>query len=111
LTWLLFAIAPNPLWLGIVTALSFIIVPIYTVVQFSYRLALILDHLQGRVNSVFRLIAFGSQPIGMAVTGLLIQAIGPILTVIVLFIPQFVLCIAATLNKELRNARSPGERA
>ena len=102
LTWLFFAIAPNPFVLGLVTALSFIIVPIYTVVQFSYRLAQIPDKLQGRVNSVFRLIAFGSQPIGMAVTGLLIQAIGPILTVVVLFIPQFVLAIAATMNKHLR---------
>jgi MFS family permease len=111
LTWLLFAIAPNPLVLGLVTALSFIIVPIYTVVQFSYRLAQIPDKLQGRVNSVFRLIAFGSQPIGMAITGLLIQAIGPILTVIVLFIPQLVLSIAATFNKELRSADSPGEKA
>ena len=83
LTWLFFAIAPNAFVLGLVTALSFIIVPIYTVVQFSYRLAQIPDKLQGRVNSVFRLIAFGSQPIGMAVTGLLIQAIGPILTVAV----------------------------
>ena len=109
LTWLLFAIAPNPFVLGLVTALSFIIVPIYTVIQYSYRLAQIPDKLQGRVNSVFRLIAFGSQPIGMALTGLLIQAIGPILTVIVLFIPQFVLSIAATLNAELRNAGSPAQ--
>jgi MFS family permease len=109
LTWLFFAIAPNPFVLGLVTALSFIIVPIYTVVQFSYRLAQIPDKLQGRVNSVFRLIAFGSQPIGMAVTGLLIQAIGPIMTVVVLFIPQLVLAIAATMNKHLRDARPSGE--
>jgi Na+/melibiose symporter-like transporter len=105
LTWLLFAIAPNPLVLGIVTALSFIIVPIYMSVQFGYRLALIPDHLQGRVNSVFRLIAFGSEPIGLAVTGILLQAFGPITTVLVLFVPQFILSIAATFNKGLRNAR------
>ena len=78
-------------------------------VQYSYRLAQIPDKLQGRVNSVFRLIAFGSQPIGIALTGLLIQAIGPILTVVVLFIPQFVLSIAATFNSELRNAGSPAQ--
>ncbi len=105
LTWLFFAIAPNPLVLGIVTALSFIIVPIYMSVQFGYRLALIPDHLQGRVNSVFRLIAFGSEPIGLAMTGLLLQAIGPVPTVLVLFVPQFFLSIAATFNKHLRNAR------
>src|SRR6266516_5513548 len=105
LTWLFFAIAPNPLVLGIVTALSFIIVPIYMSVQFGYRLALVPDHLQGRVNSVFRLIAFGSEPIGLAMTGLLLQAIGPVPTVLVLFVPQFFLSIAATFNKHLRNAR------
>jgi MFS family permease len=105
LTWLLFAVAPNPLVLGIVTAVTFIIVPIYLSVQFGYRLALIPDHLQGRVNSVFRLIAFGSEPIGLAVTGVLLQAYGPITTVLVLFVPQFILSIAATLNKGLRNAK------
>ena len=96
--------------LGIATALSFIVVPIYTSVQFSYRLALIPDHLQGRVNSVFRLMAFGSEPIGLAATGFLLQAIGPIPTILVLFVPQCVLAIAATMNKHLRNARPIGER-
>lgn len=105
LTWLLFAIARNPLMLGVATALSFIIVPIYMSVQFGYRLALIPDHLQGRVNSVFRLIAFGSEPIGLAVTGVLLQIIGPVPAVLVLFVPQFILSIAATFNKHLRNAR------
>jgi MFS family permease len=105
LTWLLFAVAPNPLILGIVTAVSFIIVPIYMSVQFGYRLALIPDHLQGRVNSVFRLIAFGSEPIGLAVTGILLQVMGPVPTVLVLFVPQFILSIAATFNKRLRNAK------
>jgi MFS family permease len=105
LTWLLFAVAPNPLILGIVTAVSFIIVPIYMSVQFGYRLAMIPDHLQGRVNSVFRLIAFGSEPIGLAVTGILLQVMGPVPTVLVLFVPQFILSIAATLNKRLRNAK------
>ena len=105
LTWLLFAIARNPLILGVATALSFIIVPIYMSVQFGYRLALIPDHLQGRVNSVFRLIAFGSEPIGLAVTGVLLQVMGPVPTVLVLFVPQFILSVAATFNKHLRNAR------
>ena len=105
LTWLLFAIAPNPMVLGVVTVLSFIIVPIYTSVQFGYRLAVIPDHLQGRVNSVFRLIAYGGEPIGLAITGISIQAIGSVSAVLVLFVPQFILSIAATFNKHLRNAK------
>ena len=109
LTWLFYAIAPNPFVLGLANALSFIVVPIYMVVQYSYRLAMIPDRLQGRVNSVFRLIAFGSQPLGIAITGVLIQAIGPALTVVVLFLPQLVLAIAVTFNRHVRNARPIAE--
>lgn len=109
LTWLFFAIAPNPIVLSILNGMSFVIVPIYTLTQYSYRLALIPDRLQGRVNSVFRLIALGGQPIGLALTGLLLQFIGPVPTVVILFIPQLVLVIAATLNKHVRHARPIGE--
>ncbi len=106
LSWLLYAVAPNPLILGIVNGFSYSVVPVYMVVQYSYRLAIIPDHLQGRVNSVFRLIAFGSQPLGFALTGLLLQTIGPVMSILVLFIPQFILAIAVTFNKPLREARS-----
>lgn len=104
LLWLLYAFAPNPLVLGAVNAVSFTVVPIYTVVQYSYRLATIPDHLQGRVNSVFRLIAFSGQPLGIAVTGLLLQAVGPVYTVLLLFLPQGILCVVATFNKHVRRA-------
>ena len=104
LTWLFYAIAPNPLLLGIANTISFIVVPIYTVTQYTYRISLIPDRLQGRVNSVFRLIAFGGQPLGIAVTGILLQTIGPIYAVIILFIPQGILMIAVTLNKHVREA-------
>ncbi len=95
--------------LGLVNAIGFIIVPVYTVMQYSYRLALIPDELQGRVNSFFRLSNIGSQPIGLMLTGVLLQAIGPVPTVLVLFVPQLVLCIAATLNPKLRSARPIAE--
>ncbi len=94
LTWLLYAFAPNPLLLGLVNTLSFIVVPVYMVMQYSCRLSLIPDHMQGRVNAVFRLIAIGSQPIGIALTGFLLQAFGTTNTVLLLFAPQFVLAIA-----------------
>jgi len=106
LSWLLYAFAPTPLLLGLANGLNYTIVPIFMVTQYSYRLALIPDHLQGRVNSVFRLIAFGGQPIGLAITGALIQAIGAVPTVLVLFVPQLLLSIAVTMNKAMRNAPS-----
>ncbi|HEU5381033.1 MAG TPA: MFS transporter [Ktedonobacteraceae bacterium] len=102
ISWLAFDLAPNPLILGGAVALSFIIVPIFNATLLSYRLIVTPDHLQGRVNSVFRLLAFGGQPLGVLVTGLLIQWIGPIWAVVVLFIPQGIASLAATLSHPLR---------
>ena len=104
LGWLLYAFAINPWVLLAANLVGFVVVPVYMMVQFSYRLALIPDRLQGRVNSVFRLIAFGSQPIGLALTGALLQVMGPVPTVIVLLLPQLFLAIAVTLNPHVRNA-------
>lgn len=101
----LYTIAPNPLVLGALAAIDFIVGPIYNVVQFSYRSAIIPDELQGRVNSVFRLIAFGGQPLGLALTGLLIQDIGVIKTVYICAFCMAALALAATLNRHVRNAQ------
>jgi MFS family permease len=109
LSWLFYALAPNPLLLGLANAVSFIVVPIYMVVQYSYRLATIPDHLQGRVNSVFRLIAFGGQPLGIALTGILLQAYDPAVTVVLTFIPQAILAVAVTFNRHVRHARPISE--
>jgi len=109
LLWPLYAIAPNPIILGVIAALSFINGPVYNVVQFSYRLALIPDELQGRVNSVFRLLAFGFQPLGWIVTGVLIQLISVIATFLVLFVVYLVLAILTTFNPHVRHARPLSE--
>ena len=71
--------------------------------QYGYRLASIPDKLQGRVNSIYRIILFGCESLGLLLTGVLLQAFGPILTVLILFVPQVVLAAAATLHKQLRN--------
>jgi MFS family permease len=103
-TWLPFAFASSPFWLGVVVAAAFIVLPIHNSVQYGYRLAAIPDKLQGRVNSVYRVILFGGQPFGLLLTGILLQAIGPVFAVLVLFVPQLLLVIAATLYKDLRDA-------
>jgi len=54
----LYLFASNTLALGLITALTFTLGSVYTVAQFSFRLSLIPDALQGRVTSVFRLVAF-----------------------------------------------------
>ena len=100
-----YIIAPNTVVLGIVTAVAFIAGPVYNVVQFSYRSALIPDELQGRVNSVFRLIAFGGQPIGLALTGLGIQTIGVVQTIFIGTAVMVILALAATVNTHVRHAQ------
>jgi MFS family permease len=111
ISWLGLAIAPNLLVLGIANAISFIIVPIYLSVQFSYRLLVIPDHLQGRVQSVYRLLSFGSQPLGLALTGFLIQWTGATWAVIVLFVPQAIISLVATFYRPLRKAPMLSELA
>jgi MFS family permease len=104
IVWALFALAPNPLSLGLIQAGIMFLGPIYNIVLVSYRLTLIPDELQGRVNSVARLIAMSAAPIGIAVTGLLLQAIGVVPTVIVFTVFLAIFALAATLNAGIRNA-------
>ena len=63
----------NPLWLGLGFGLVMFVAPIYNVVQFSHRLAMIPDGLQGRVNSAYRLVAHALQPVGAGLCGLLVE--------------------------------------
>ena len=101
----LYAIAPNVFFLGVITVFAYGIGPIYNVVQFSYRLALIPDKLQGRVNSVFRLIAFGGQPLGLASTGLLIQTVGVIQAILVCAAGMALFAVATIANRHVRGAK------
>ncbi len=71
------ALAASPLVLIAGAALADMAIPIYNVSQVSYRLSLIPDALQGRVNSAYRLPSYGSGLLGTAARGLLIGLLGP----------------------------------
>ena len=101
----LYLVVPQFFLLGVVTALIFMMGPVYNIVQFSYRLALIPDELQGRVNSTFRLLAFGLQPIGAALSGLLLQKFGSTVTIIIFGVWYLSLAVATTFNVHVRHAR------
>jgi hypothetical protein len=81
-----------------------IAVPTYNTIQLTYRLALIPDALQGRVNSVFRLVAQGMNPLGLALTGFLLEAVGPTTTALALAGLLAVVAALATRNRHIRNA-------
>ncbi len=101
----LYLLVPRFWMLGAVYALIYTLAPVYNVVQFSYRIALIPDALQGRVNSSFRLLAFGFNPLGAALCGLLLQRAGSTATVLVFAACYLMMAVATQLNRHIRHAR------
>jgi hypothetical protein len=77
----------------------------YDVAQLSYRLALIPDELRGRVNGALRLVFFSCESVSIALTGLLLQRIGVLATILCFGLALVTLAVAATLNGGLRMAR------
>ena len=102
-------LAPNVFVIGAINAAMFATGPLYNVVQFSYRLALIPDHLQGRVNSAFRLIAWGSQPLGAAAAGVLLENLGVRATIGVVATILAAITLVAATNRHIRHARPIAE--
>ncbi len=102
----LYAVAPNPAALGLITMLSYGVVPIFFATQYSYRLQLVPDALLGRVNGVFRLALFGGQPLGLALAGPLLERLGAVPTILVFAGVLALLALAATLNPHVRTAPS-----
>src|SRR6185503_9464971 len=100
----LYAVMPSFTLLALVAGAYYFLSPIYNVVQFSYRVAIIPDHLQGRVNSVFRLLAFGFMPAGAAVSGVLLERLGAVPAVLVLSAWLVLLAVATTFNRHVREA-------
>jgi MFS family permease len=102
----LFIVAPNVYVLGALGAIGFLTAPIYNAVQFSYRVSLIPDELQGRVNSAVRMVAFGTLPLGNALAGILIQTIGTIPAVLVFSAVGISLALLASVNPHIRAAKA-----
>lgn len=100
----LYALAPRFYLLGAVFALICLLGPVYNVVQFSYRVALIPDALQGRVNSSFRLIAFGFNPLGAALCGLLLETWGTLPTVVLFAGCHLAMAAVTQFNPHVRHA-------
>jgi len=71
------AAAVSTLMLIAGAALADMMIPIYNVAQVSYRLSLIPDDLQGRVNGAYRLPSYASGLLGTAVGGVLLGLLGP----------------------------------
>ena len=73
----LLAVAPSPLLLIVGVGLIGLIWGPYGVTLVTYRLSLTPDAMQGRVNSAFRFLSFGAEPLGAAIGGFLLVVLSP----------------------------------
>lgn len=104
LSYALYAVAGTPALLMVVVAFSLLFGPTYDIVQYTYRIAIIPDMLQGRVNSVFRLISWGVRPLGFALTGLLLERAGGVTTVLIISGWLALVALVTTFNRHVREA-------
>lgn len=99
----LFAASPSPLWLGVVYGLIEFLGPVYNVVQFSHRIALIPQGLEGRVNAGYRFIAHALNPAGAALCGVLIERVGAGYTLACFATVFALLALAALSSRTIRH--------
>lgn len=100
----LYLVAPSVFLLGAVFSAITLMSPVYNVVQLSYRVALIPDALQGRVNSVFRLLAHGLNPLGAALCGMLLEHAGAAWTIAFFGAWHLALAVLAAASQPIRQA-------
>jgi predicted MFS family arabinose efflux permease len=73
----LLAVGTNvPMFMGSML-LIYLTWPVYAVAVVSYRLSIVPDELQGRINSSFRMLTYGCESLGPAVGGLFLTLLAP----------------------------------
>lgn len=105
LSWPLYALAPLPLVLGAIVFGTGFVDPLEDVPYFSHRLKLIPDELRGRVLSACRLFPGTMRPLGLALTGILIQRIGIFPTIWLAWAWLLVVTVIVTVIPQVRRER------
>ncbi|MEO7019215.1 MAG: MFS transporter [Ktedonobacteraceae bacterium] len=103
--WPLYILIPVPLFMSLVDFGIGFADPIEDVPYFSYRLQLIPEALRGRVISACRLFPSLVRPLGLVVTGLLLQSIGPVPVLLIGWCGLLLLALLMTGNRHIREAR------
>jgi MFS family permease len=106
LLWPFYVIAPYPLVLGAVEFGFGVADPVEDVAYFGYRLALIPDELKGRVISVCRLFPGTIRPIGLALTGVLLQRTGVVPSILFYWACLVGVAVTFSLSPHIRRARA-----
>ncbi|MCC5576551.1 MFS transporter [Microtetraspora sp. AC03309] len=98
------AVAPNPLSLGVVAAMTSAIGPMWNVVIGTYQLTLVPNDMLGRVGSASMTLAWGVMPLGSLIAGFLLDTLGPVGTILVLALGMLLTAVAATASPAVRHA-------
>jgi hypothetical protein len=92
------AIAPGPVTLAMVFTVFEFSGLVWNIVSVSTRQRMIPDALLGRVNSLYRLLAWGMVPVGLVMSGLIVQvADGPVLRGVALTLPFWAAAVGAAV--------------
>lgn len=98
----LLVLAPHPLAVGAIYGAMFMLHPTWNAVVGAYRIRLIPDRLQGRVQSVSSLLALGAVPIGALVVGILLEAIGADETILIIAGVMILVAAASVVSRSVR---------
>ncbi|KZY05150.1 MULTISPECIES: MFS transporter [unclassified Sulfitobacter] len=76
---LLIAFAPGPITVSVAMFFFYLSGIVWNTLSISYRQRVVSDEIRGRVNSVYRLFAWGMMPLGLVVSGAIVSiAEGPL---------------------------------
>jgi MFS family permease len=95
------AVADSTAWAMGAWMVYALMLPVYFTTVYSYRVTIIPDELQGRVNSIFRLLTMGGGAAGSAVGGLILGQLGARPTLLLIGL-GLCLCALAVSSTELR---------
>lgn len=96
------ALAPTPLWLGVLVGLESLLGPVFNVVIAAYVYRVTPEQLLGRVRSTSRLVAWGTIPVGSLLGGILAESLGAGPALLVLGAGMLPLAVAITLSRGMR---------
>jgi predicted MFS family arabinose efflux permease len=100
------AVTADPILLGVAFFVGGLTIMIWNVITVSLRQRIAPDHLLGRVNSGYRLLAWGTMPLGAALGGLLGQVFGvrPVFAVFALLTLSLLLLIGRITDARIEAA-------
>jgi hypothetical protein len=102
----LYAFANNNYLLAVITALFYVVDPLYYVTTSTYAARTIPDEMRGRVSSLARLIVLGAHSFGFFITGILLQYLGSKWTIGVFSGLLFFLFLATLLSRKFAQVDS-----